>query len=121
MKILKAIIQKIFHSNMNPNSKELRNELNILSKKYDIKRGIFLFEENKKDIIKNTGYRVILIEEGASSFNVNAFAFMFNKCMEISKSFQKILDKVSEISFIELLKDMDIHHKLHHEKGKTKN
>lgn len=106
---------------MNPNSKELRNELNKLSKKYSIKRGIFLIEENEKDPINNKGYRVILVEPKATIFNVNAFASMFNKCIDISQSLQKVLDKVGEVALFELVKDVHVNHKLHHEKRKTKN
>lgn len=108
---------------MNQYSKEIQQDLQAMSDKYGFKRGILLFEEVDMKKPDDTRNRVILFEPGIGQkpFVPEPFAKMFVACMNVSRSFQKVLDVVSTFSFAELMHDIDVHHKLHHETDKTKN
>lgn len=112
-----TFLSKIMNKLLNPNSKEIREELSILSKKYNIKRGIILFEEEDKpnDPLR---YRTIVFSEVDKDFKPSTFARMFLECLNISNSFKKIIDSVSSISLMDMLKDIHTTHELEHGKRK---
>ena len=106
---------------MNQHSEEIYNQLTDMSKKYNIKRGILLFEEADKDKTNELHHRVIVFEPDTIGFNVNTFANLFLKCINISKTFQMIMDKASDISLIEMIKDIRVQSKLNSKSRKQVN
>ncbi len=80
---------------MNKNSEQIRNEVNEMCKKYEIKRGMFMWLEKDEDG-KWEKHRFILFEPGVKDFVVCQFADLFNKCMKVSNTLKNIMEHMAE-------------------------
>lgn len=77
-----------------------------MARKYGIIKGIFMFEETNNLDNRGNRYRTILFQPLIIDRSVQTFrdfARMMVKCIDISKSFQKVIQYVNEISIQDLL------------------
>lgn len=105
---------------MNQYSKEITLALADMCAKYKIKRGMLIFEETNKDNFTEHKNRVIVFEPGNTGFQPRVFAKMFLKCVDISKTLRTIMDEVSSLALMQVIKNVHMDHKLFHEKQETK-
>jgi hypothetical protein len=87
---------------MNQYSQEIQEELTKIAEKYNIQRGMLLFEEKSiKD--GSTNYRSIIFQPNIKKLSVCKFATLFLSCVNISKTMQKIMDHVNLHSINDLI------------------
>jgi len=80
---------------MNKNSEQIRDEINELCKKHEIKRGMFIWLE-KDEEGKWEKYRFILFEPGVKDFVICQFSDLFHKCMKVSNTLMKVMEHMAE-------------------------
>ena len=82
---------------------------------------MLLFEEDDVKVAHKVNHRVIVFDPKIKPFKARMFAQMFLNCLNVSKSFQMIIDQVSTLSIMGIAKDIKNEHELHHVKDRSKN
>ena len=96
-----------------PDSEELQKDLYALVKKYNIDRGIFLFDQFTTKKRDEKRHRVLLFDPDANNpFKSTIFAELLIRCIEISTTLQTILNTVNAISLQKLAEDIHTSQKL---------
>ena len=81
---------------MNQYAEELHNELINLSKRYNINKGILLFEETKENDNTKKNHRVIIFKPSTFDFKVCEFSELLAKCLNVSKTLLNITSHMNQ-------------------------
>jgi hypothetical protein len=90
---------------LNQFSKEIFIELSNMAKKYNIVRGMLLFEEEDKDDKKLKRHRVMIFDQLANERKdlIREFGKLFVRCANISRTLMAILKQANEYSIKEAI------------------
>lgn len=95
---------------MNKFSKEIQADLVRMGKLYGFERGILLLDENEENKARAIVFEIASkTEKGA----ICRFARLVQRCLDISKTFEDIMNHFNIHALAEISKDMEMLNKLH--------
>lgn len=101
--------------------KELQDRVMALCKEFNIKRGMIMFKQDTRDssaqyarvFVFDSVEKITATNKEEETLNLRNFAQLFIDCLHISKTLQRIMEIVSQISLQNLTREVENKLKLH--------